>query len=119
MKKLKILIALILLMDGISYSQPEVSHAAVVKSMLIFPPQPLHTHGSSIVNLPNGDFLAAWFEGSGERTADDVKIMGARLKKGEASWSKPFLMADTYNIPDCNPVLFLITRINYSWFGLR
>jgi predicted neuraminidase len=33
--------------------------------------------------------------------------MGARLKKGEASWSKPFLMADTYNIPDCNPVLFL------------
>jgi predicted neuraminidase len=75
--------------------------------MLIFPPQPLHTHGSSIVNLPNGDFLAAWFEGSGERTADDVKIMGARLKKGEAVWSKPFPMADTYNIPDCNPVLFL------------
>ena len=107
MKKLKILFALILLMDGISYSQPVTSHSAVVKSMLIFPPQPLHTHGSSIVNLPNGDFLAAWFEGSGERTADDVKIMGARLKKGEASWSKPFLMADTYNIPDCNPVLFL------------
>ena len=107
MKKLKILIALILVMDGISYSQPETSHAAVVKSMLIFPLQPLHTHGSSIVNLPNGDFLAAWFEGSGERTADDVKIMGARLKKGETSWSKPFLMADTYNIPDCNPVLFL------------
>jgi predicted neuraminidase len=107
MRKLKILIALILLMDGISYSQPVTSNAAVVKSMLIFPPQPLHTHGSSIVNLPNGDFLAAWFEGNGERTADDVKIMGARLKKGEASWSKLFVMADTYNIPDCNPVLFL------------
>ena len=106
MKKLKILFALILLMQGISYSQAKTSNAAV-KSMLIFPPQPLHTHGSSIVNLPNGDFLAAWFEGSGERTADDVKIMGARLKKGETSWSKPFLMADTYNIPDCNPVLFL------------
>lgn len=75
--------------------------------MLIFPPQHLHTHGSTLVNLPNGDFLAAWFEGSGERTADDVKIMGARLKKGATAWSEPFLMADTYNIPDCNPVLFL------------
>ncbi len=107
MKKLKLLLAFIFLMDGISYSQSEASQSAVVKSMLIFPPQNLHTHGSSIVNLPNGDFLAAWFEGNGERTADDVKIMGARLKKGEASWSKSFLMADTYNIPDCNPVLFL------------
>ncbi len=107
MKKLKILISLILFVHGISYSQPVTSNSDVVKSMLIFSPQPLHTHGSTLVNLPNGDFLAAWFEGSGERTADDVKIMGARLKKGDASWSKPFLMADTYNIPDCNPVLFL------------
>ena len=107
MKTLKLLLAFILLMDGISYSQSTTSKTPIVKSMLIFPPQQLHTHGSSIVNLPNGDFLAAWFEGSGERTADDVKIMGARLKKGDASWSKPFLMADTYNIPDCNPVLFL------------
>lgn len=75
--------------------------------MQIFPLQSQHTHGSSIVHLPNGDFLAAWFQGSGERTADDVKIMGARLKKGAKTWSKPFLMADTYHIPDCNPVLFL------------
>jgi predicted neuraminidase len=107
MKKLKILIVLILFINGIIFSQPTTSKSPVVKSILIFSPQPLHTHGSTIVNLPNGDFLAAWFEGSGERTADDVKIMGARLKKGDASWSKPFLMADTYNIPDCNPVLFL------------
>nr|MCU0325449.1 exo-alpha-sialidase [Spirosomataceae bacterium] len=75
--------------------------------MLIFPIQEKHVHGSSIVNLPNGDMLAVWFEGSGERTADDVKIMGARLEKGKTAWSKPFLMADTPNIPDCNPVLFL------------
>lgn len=78
-----------------------------VAEMLIFPPQKLHVHGSSLVALPNGDFLSAWFYGSGERTADDVKIMGARLKKGEKAWSEPFLMADTPNIPDCNPVLFL------------
>ena len=80
---------------------------ALVKSTLIFPPQPKHVHGSSIVALPNGDFLAVWFYGSGERTADDVQIMGARLRKGDTKWSEPFLMADTPNIPDCNPVLFL------------
>jgi len=79
----------------------------VVQQTLIFPQQEKHVHGSSIVALPNGDFLVTWFQGSGERTADDVKIMGSRLKKGEKNWSDPFLMADTPNIPDCNPVLFL------------
>jgi predicted neuraminidase len=59
------------------------------------------------VALPNGDFLCVWFNGSGERTSDDVKLMGARLEKGKTNWSEPFLMADTPNIPDCNPVLFL------------
>ena len=79
----------------------------VIQQTLIFPQQEKHVHGSSIVALPNGDFLVTWFQGSGERTADDVKIMGSRLKKGEKNWSDPFLMADTPNIPDCNPVLFL------------
>jgi predicted neuraminidase len=80
---------------------------AILNSMLIFPTQEKHVHASSIVGLPNGDLLAVWFYGSGERTADDVKLMGARLKKGKKSWSEPFQMADTPNIPDCNPVLFL------------
>ena len=107
MKKLTIIICVILGMAGTGYCQFTTLQSFIVKDILIFPPQQLHTHGSTLVDLPNGDFLAAWFEGSGERTADDVKIMGARLKKGDASWSKPFLMADTHNIPDCNPVLFL------------
>ncbi len=79
----------------------------LVREQLIFPYQDLHVHGSSIVALPNGDMLAVWFYGHGERSADDVKIMGARLKKGNSAWSKPFLMADTPGLPDCNPVLFL------------
>jgi predicted neuraminidase len=80
---------------------------AIVNSMLIFPTQEKHVHASSLVQLPNGDFLAVWFYGSGERTSDDVKLMGARLEKGKNAWSESFLMADTPNIPDCNPVLFL------------
>ena len=74
---------------------------------LIFPLQDQHVHGSSIVELSNGDFLACWFQGSGERKANDVVINGARLKKGEDKWSDVFLMADTPDQPDCNPVLFL------------
>ena len=88
-------------------AQPAQDKAPTVFETLIFLPQAQHSHGSSIVNLPTGDILAAWFQGNGERTADDVKIMGARLTKGTTVWSAPFVMADTYNLPDCNPVLFL------------
>ena len=69
----------------------------------IFPPIQEHVHGSTIVELPNGDLLAAWFQGSGERWADDVTIMGARLKKGQDRWSEPFLMADTPGFPRHQP----------------
>ncbi|MCB0688166.1 MAG: exo-alpha-sialidase [Saprospiraceae bacterium] len=86
------------------HAQPD---PPMVRQELIFPLQQQHTHGSSIVELPDGDLLAAWFQGSGERTADDVRIMGARLKKGASNWSPVFEMADTPDIPDCNPVLFL------------
>jgi predicted neuraminidase len=79
----------------------------ILSQELLFPPQEKHVHGSSVVALPNGDLLACWFEGSGERTADDVVIRGARLRKGSRQWTKPFLMADTPHLPDCNPVLFL------------
>ncbi len=91
--------------DSLKTQEPQ--QAPTVLGMLIFPLQGQHVHGSSIVRLPNGDWLATWFQGSGERTADDVKIMGARLKSGSTTWSLPFLMADTHGLPDCNPVLFL------------
>src|SRR5690606_877199 len=83
------------------------SNTSFDAEMLIFPLQSEHVHGSSIVSLANGDFLVAWFQGSGERKADDVRIMGSRLSKGEKKWSTPFILADTPHLPDCNPVLFL------------
>jgi predicted neuraminidase len=66
-----------------------------------------HTHGSTIVELSNGDLLAAWFQGSGERWADDVCIMGARLRKDDEKWSEPFIMADVPEFPDINPAMFI------------
>ena len=80
------------------------------QALEIFPPVSEHVHGSTIVELPNGDLLTAWFQGSGERWADDVRIMGARRKAGAAAWSVPFLMADTPAFPDINPILFLDAR---------
>ncbi|MCB0666398.1 MAG: exo-alpha-sialidase [Saprospiraceae bacterium] len=79
----------------------------ILKEELLFPLQSKHVHASAIVSLPNGDLLAAWFEGSGERRADDVLIRGARRSRGSTSWSSPFDLADTPDLPDCNPVLFL------------
>ncbi|WP_051254408.1 sialidase family protein [Arenibacter latericius] len=73
----------------------------------IFPFQGQHVHASSIVELPNGDLLSCWFQGSGERKSNDVVINGSKLKKGSNKWSEPFLLADTPGQPDCNPVLFL------------
>ncbi|OYU64785.1 MAG: neuraminidase [Cytophagaceae bacterium BCCC1] len=89
------------------FSQIYAQKFPIIHNSLVFPLQEKHVHASSLVVLPNDDLLIVWFEGSGERNADDVKIMGARLQKGKVKWSDPFLMADTPNIPDCNPVLFL------------
>jgi predicted neuraminidase len=104
---MRLIIPIFLLISLRLAAQTATEKVSTAFETLIFPMQPQHTHGSSIVSLPNGDILAAWFQGSGERSSDDVKIMGARLKKGTKQWSVPFLMADTYNLPDCNPVLFL------------
>jgi predicted neuraminidase len=71
-------------------------------SELIFLPERRHNHGSCIVEAPNGDLLVCWYRGSGERTADDCEIVGARLRKGAKSWSAPFPMADTPDFPDTN-----------------
>jgi predicted neuraminidase len=73
----------------------------------IFPLQLQHCHGSTIVELPDKDLLVAWFQGSGERTADDVAIKGSRYNHKTGKWCEPFIMADVPDFPDINPVLFI------------
>jgi len=63
-----------------------------------------------MVETGAGDLITAWFHGSGERQSDDVLIQGARKRQGENTWSPPFVMADTQDLPDCNPVLFIDPR---------
>jgi hypothetical protein len=86
---------------------PTPPGSVIVRSAPIFDPQGLHVHSSSVVECPNGDLLAVWFHGSGERTANDVVIQGARWPVGAQGWGPVFLAADTPGWPDCNPVVFL------------
>jgi predicted neuraminidase len=78
-----------------------------IKIESIIPFQQQHCHGSTLVELPNKDLLAAWFQGSGERTSDDVAINGARYNHSTGKWGEPFILADVPDFPDINPVLFV------------
>jgi hypothetical protein len=62
------------------------------------------------VELPGGDLFAVWYQGSGERRADDVLLRGTRLARGSSAWSAPFPVADSPGFPDCNPVALLDRR---------
>lgn len=79
----------------------------VFRSELIFPPQHRHNHGSCVVEMPGGGLFACWYRGSGERTADDVAVMGSRLKRGASTWEEPFVLSDTPGFPDTNPCLWV------------
>ena len=61
------------------------------------------SHASSIVELKNGDLMAAWFGGSAEG-APDVAIWGS--KHTSKGWSDPKELAREQNTPCWNPVLF-------------
>ena len=109
MIRLVLLFAIVISSSAYGQKKLPVS-SPILHEEFVFPFQHEHVHGSSLVELPNGDFMIAWFQGSGERNADDVRIMGARLQKGSKTWSKAFELADTPNLPDCNPVLFLVDK---------
>src|SRR5438105_1368596 len=102
------LVNLALLSLGMSFSP--AAEPARWETELIFPPEHWHNHASCIVECANGDLLVCWYNGSGERNADDVKVLGARKQQGSKVWSKPFLLADTPGFPDTNPCLFIDPR---------
>jgi predicted neuraminidase len=114
---MKLIVALLIGMSLAAQADPQPG----IQDNPIFPLQAKHVHSSSIVECPNGDLLTCWFHGSGERTADDVVIQGARLEKGSDEWSSVFLMADTPEFPDCNPVLFVDQKeqLWLFWIAVR
>ncbi len=101
------LCAAVLIGWAVAVSASAATDRPFLESELIFPLETWHNHASCIVETPNGDLLVCWFHGSGERTADDVKIEGARLRKGRRAWEPRFTMADTPGYPDTNCAMFI------------
>ena len=77
----------------------------MIHSELIFEPSAAigSCHAATIVALPDGDLLAAWFGGTHEGHAD-VAIWLARFADGH--WLEPVRIADEPGVPLWNPVLF-------------
>ena len=86
------------------------SREPFLRDELIFPLGALHSPASCIVECPNGDLLVCYSQGSGERRADDVRVLGSRRRKGSTKWEEPFVMADTPGFPDCNPCMIVDPR---------
>ena len=60
-------------------------------------------HASTIVDLPGGDLMSAWFGGTAEGNPD-VAIYGARRHAGK--WETPVELVRESQTPSWNPVLF-------------
>ena len=78
--------------------------SAAVVSEFIYTEAPFPSvHASTVVELKNGDVLAAWFGGSGEGKPD-VAIWSSRRSNGQ--WSTPVELVREPEIACYNPVLF-------------
>lgn len=64
----------------------------------------LQCHGSTIAELPSGDFIVAWFAGTRE-AAPDTAIWVCRQKDGE--WLSPHVAVKCGDVAHWNPVLFI------------
>lgn len=77
-----------------------------------------HIHGSSITELPSGELISVWFQGNGERDATTTRIMGARSTDGGKTWMTPFVVTDSPDIADINPVIYVDSgdRLWLFWY---
>jgi predicted neuraminidase len=88
------------------------------ESTFVFDPKAAdhgHVHASCIVECPNGDLRAVWYENGPARPdtyyakdrdkSDNVRIGGARRPAGASEWETPFVMADTFGVSDNNPCM--------------
>jgi predicted neuraminidase len=79
------------------------AHAAVTQEFIYTQAPFPSAHASTIVELKNGDLLAAWFGGSAEGKPD-VAIWSAQRTHG--TWTAPTELVREPNIACYNPVLF-------------
>lgn len=102
--------AVLLLGIGTRLTRGDDAEPVQYQSELVFPLHDQHNHAPGIAELSDGSLIVSWYRGSGERSADDVAVWGARRPAGAKGWSEPFLMADTPGFPDCNTCLMVDSK---------
>jgi predicted neuraminidase len=81
-----------------------MKYGEAVKEFIFEDDRPFRScHASTLIVLPDGDIVAAWFGGERER-APDVAIWVSRRTGGQ--WAPPQVAADQEGIPHWNPVLY-------------
>lgn len=70
-------------------------------------------HASTLITLPGGGLMAAWFGGTREG-AEDVEIWCAR--RGGNGWSEPKQLSNGGKEPCWNPVLYRAGEIVTLWY---
>ncbi|MBD2868536.1 sialidase family protein [Paenibacillus arenilitoris] len=81
-----------------------IAYGEVTKEYLFEEDRPFRScHASTLVALPDGTVVAAWFGGSREG-AGDVAIWASR--RADGVWTEPRKLADKEGMPHWNPVLF-------------
>jgi predicted neuraminidase len=93
--------------------QPFFRSQLIFKPSLRFP----RCHSSTIIALPDGSLLAAWWNSFEEGGADAV-IRASRLCPGEDGWAPPRILVDTPDTTDSNPV-FLVAPGGRLWLFYR
>ncbi len=90
----------------------------IFKPSLRFP----RCHSSMIIALPDGSLMAAWWNGS-EEAGKDLVIRACRRPAGKETWEPPWIIADTPDTTEGNPVFFaashdelwLFYRAGFPW----
>lgn len=110
MKKMKHVTLLLTIMLIFSMFNAVVADAAApegISHARMMPVDNIANHGSTMVELPDGTLFSVWFNGNGERDGNLTKLIGSRSKDGGKTWTEPFVVYDTWDFPDNNPVLFV------------
>jgi predicted neuraminidase len=97
--------------DGKLYARGGATTAAMMKRLS------RGTHAASLLELPDGTLLFAWFSGtSGEREGlAGVVIVLARLALGAQEWSEPVIVSAHEGRSNQNPVLFRDPATGFVW----
>lgn len=107
MKRASLLLSLMLVLSVFSSVVADAAVPQGISHSRMMPNDKIANHGSTMVELPDGSLFSVWFNGNGERDGNLTKLIGSRSKDGGNTWTEPFVVYDTWDFPDNNPVLFV------------